>query len=88
MINFEKITKECDKLGIKNFLGSVEKELKSIESILLENINPIELLKFQNLKIINAFVLSVEDHPDPKFTKLWLIQKLEKFNYFVILRLN
>lgn len=74
IINYEKLNKELSKLGTQNLLGSVEKEIKSIESSILNSIDSIELLKFQNLKIINAYVTSVENHPDPKFTKLWLMK--------------
>lgn len=74
IINYEKLNKELSKLGTQNLLGSIEKELKSIEQSILNSIDSIELLKFQNLKIINAYVTSVENHPDPKFTKLWLMK--------------
>lgn len=74
IINYEKLNKELSKLGIQNFLGSPEKELKSIEPSILNSIDSIELLKFQNLKIINAYIISVENHPDHKFTKLWLMK--------------
>jgi len=79
IINYEKLNKELSNSGTQNFLGSVEKEIKSIESLLLNNINSIELLKFQNLNIELAIVLNVKDHPDSKYTKLWVLT-IEKEN--------
>lgn len=79
IINFEKIGKELNKQGIQNFLGSPEKELMSIESLLLNNIDPIGLLKHHNLNIELAVVLNVNNHPDSKYTKLWVLT-VEKEN--------
>ena len=59
--------------GFTNLLGSAEKTIADLEPHILKYTNAIGLLAYQNLEIIAGIILAVKDHPDPKITKLWVL---------------